>query len=51
LEEGAKGETIRILNTQSKQTIEGTVTGKGQVQIDMISSQGSKLAESGYINP
>ncbi len=33
LEDGAKGEVIRILNPKSRKTVQGTVVGKGQVQM------------------
>jgi flagella basal body P-ring formation protein FlgA len=33
LEDGAAGETIRVLNTRSKTTIEGRVSGSGQVTV------------------
>jgi flagella basal body P-ring formation protein FlgA len=33
LENGARGEVIRILNTRSKQTLEGVVTGPDQVEL------------------
>ena len=33
LEDGAEGETIRVLNTRSRATIEGTVAGPGKIAI------------------
>lgn len=33
LEDGAKGDVIRILNTKSHKTVQGTVVSKGQVQM------------------
>jgi flagella basal body P-ring formation protein FlgA len=33
LESGAEGDTINVLNIQSKRTIQGTVSGPGQVTI------------------
>lgn len=36
LDEGAAGDTIRIMNSSSKRTIEGTVKGPGQVVVGTI---------------
>jgi flagellar basal body P-ring formation protein FlgA len=35
LESGTEGDTVNVLNPQSKRTISGTVTGRGQVTIDV----------------
>lgn len=37
LDEGAAGDTIRVMNSSSKRTIEGTVKGPGQVMVGAIS--------------
>ena len=33
LEAGAQGDTVNVLNLQSKRTIQGTVTGQSQVTV------------------
>lgn len=38
LEDGAKGDVIRILNPKSRKTVQGTVVSKGQVQMIMRGS-------------
>jgi flagella basal body P-ring formation protein FlgA len=34
-EDGAKGDTIRVLNMQSKKMIEGVVVGPDRVRVDL----------------
>jgi flagella basal body P-ring formation protein FlgA len=38
LEDGAKGETIRIMNTQSNRTIEAVVTAAGTARVSTSST-------------
>ena len=35
LDSGTEGDTVNVLNPQSKRTIGGTVTGRGQVTIEI----------------
>lgn len=35
LQDGAKGDAIRVINTQSNRTVEGTVDGPGTVRVDV----------------
>lgn len=42
LDDAAKGETVRVMNLQSKKTIEGIATGYGEVTV------GTVIASSGY---
>jgi flagella basal body P-ring formation protein FlgA len=38
LEDGAKGETIRIMNTQSSRTVEAVVTAAGTARVSASST-------------
>jgi flagella basal body P-ring formation protein FlgA len=35
LDDGAKGDTVRIHNSRSKNTVEGVVVGDGKVRVHM----------------
>jgi hypothetical protein len=35
LEHGARGDTIKVMNTQSKTVIEGTVTSTGTIEVSV----------------
>ena len=43
LENGSKGETIRVLNVRTKKTVEGTVVRAGQINVDSRADQISAL--------
>ena len=43
LENGSKGETIRVLNVRTKKTVEGTVVRAGQINVDSRADQVSAL--------
>jgi flagella basal body P-ring formation protein FlgA len=36
LENGAEGDVVTVMNLQSKRTLSGTVTGRGQVSISPV---------------
>lgn len=43
LENGSKGEAIRVLNVQTKKTVEGIVVGAGRISVNARADQVSSL--------
>jgi flagellar basal body P-ring formation protein FlgA len=46
LDSGSDGDTVNVLNVQSKRTISGHVTGRGQVSIDIVMPRPAQTAEA-----
>ena len=40
LENGGLGDTVRVMNTQSKSVVQGTVTGPETVVVDAVDTHG-----------
>ena len=46
LEGGAEGDVVNVLNLQSKRTIAGVVTGRGQVSISVVTPRGTPVGDA-----
>jgi flagella basal body P-ring formation protein FlgA len=46
LESGAEGDTVSVLNIQSKRTVQGTVSGLGRVTVNAAPSAAPRLAKA-----
>lgn len=46
LESGAEGDTVSVLNIQSKRTVQGTVSGPGRVTVNVPSSAAPRFAKA-----
>jgi flagella basal body P-ring formation protein FlgA len=46
LESGTDGDTVSVLNVQSKRTVSGRVTGRGQISMDIIMPRPAQTAEA-----
>ncbi|GLH79653.1 flagellar basal body P-ring biosynthesis protein FlgA [Bradyrhizobium sp. SSBR45G] len=51
LEAGTEGDIVSVLNLQSKRTITGRVTGRGQVTVDTISGKPAQTSEAEITAP
>jgi flagella basal body P-ring formation protein FlgA len=46
LESGSDGDTVNVLNVQSKRTVSGHITGRGQVSVDIVTPRPAQTAEA-----
>lgn len=51
LENGADGDTVSVLNLQSKRTVFGRVTGRGQVSVEVFAPKAAQTAEAEIAAP
>jgi flagellar basal body P-ring formation protein FlgA len=47
LEGGTEGDVVNVMNLQSKRTVSGTVTGRGQVSITVATPRPSQTSDAG----
>jgi flagellar basal body P-ring formation protein FlgA len=46
LDSGSDGDTVSVLNVQSKRTVSGRVSGRGQVSVDIVAPRPAQTAEA-----
>jgi flagella basal body P-ring formation protein FlgA len=46
LESGSDGDAVNVLNVQSKRTVSGRVSGRGQVSVDIVMPRPAQTAEA-----
>jgi len=51
LESGTEGDVVSVLNLQSKRTIAGRVTGRGQVSVDIVTAKPAQTSDAEIAAP
>jgi flagella basal body P-ring formation protein FlgA len=51
LESGSEGDTVSVLNVQSKRTVSGRVSGRGQVSVEIATPRPAQTAEAEIAAP
>jgi flagellar basal body P-ring formation protein FlgA len=51
LESGSEGDVVSVVNLQSKRTVTGRVTGRGQVSVDTVMAKPAQTAEADTATP
>jgi flagella basal body P-ring formation protein FlgA len=51
LESGTEGDVVSVLNLQSKRTIAGRVTGRGQVSVDIVTAKPAQTSDAEVAAP
>lgn len=51
LESGAEGDLINVLNPQSKRTVQGVITGPGQITVSTVEPVAPRVVAAQTITP